>query len=71
MINGIGTIRIQTIVYVLFAIVFAPLFSYFCRNWGLNYAILLPAMVYFIQALLAKIQLMKIISGKAVGLWLK
>lgn len=71
MINGIGTIRIQTIIYVIFAIICFPSFSYICRNWGLNYAILVPALVYLIQAIFARIQLRKLLNGTATGVWNK
>lgn len=71
MINGIGTIRIQTIIYVLFAIICFPTFSYICRNWGINYAILVPASVYLTQAIFGRIQLRKLLDGTATGVWNK
>lgn len=71
MINGIGTVRIQLIVYVAFALVSWPLFTCLGRAFGLVGIIAIPSLVYLIQGLLSYIQLKKIISGSASGIWLK
>ena len=71
MINGIGTVRIQLIVYVAFALVSWPLFTCLGRFFGLVGIIAVPSLVYLIQGLLSYIQLKKIISGEASGIWLK
>lgn len=71
MINGIGTVRIQLIVYVAFALVSWPLFTCLGRFFGLVGIIAVPSLVYLIQGLLSYIQLRKIISGEASGIWLK
>ena len=52
LINGIGTIRIQLIVYVIFALVALPLMQYSCRAFGLVGVLVAPSLVYFVQALL-------------------
>ena len=71
MINGIGTIRIQLIVYVLFALVAWPCLVWSCRLLGVYGVVLFPALVYAVQACLGKIQLSKLLSGTAKGLWTK
>lgn len=71
LINGIGTIRIQLISYIIFAIIAWPLFSYSGKTFGLVGIIAIPALVYLTQGILALIQIKKILRRKATGIWLK
>ena len=71
LINGIGTIRIQLIVYVLFALISWPLMVYSCRHFGLVGILVAPSLVYLTQAILGKIQVEKILNGKSTGIWSK
>ncbi|MBO1362872.1 hypothetical protein JHU38_03620 [Prevotella sp. A2931] len=71
LINGIGKIRIQTIIYVIFAISSWSTMVYASKHWGINGIILLPTIVYIIQAIFGKIQLSKILEKKDRGLWAK
>lgn len=71
LINGIGTIRIQLISYVIFAIIAWPLFSYSGKTFGLVGIIAIPALVYLTQGILALIQVKKILRGTSTGIWLK
>lgn len=71
LINGIGTIRIQLIVYLIFALISWPLMMYSCRAFGLAGILISPTLVYIAQAILGKIQIEKLLSGKAVGIWAK
>lgn len=71
LINGIGTIRIQLIVYLAFAAISWPLMQYSCRHFGLVGVLMVPSVVYSIQALLGKIQVEKILAGKSKGIWMK
>ena len=71
LINGIGTIRIQLIVYVIFALVALPLMQYSCRAFGLVGVLVAPSLVYFVQALLGKIQIEKIMNKTNTGVWNK
>lgn len=71
LINGIGTIRIQLITYVLFAIIAWPLFAIAGRNMGLMGIIIVPAIVYFVQGILAYVQIRMILKGTASGVWMK
>lgn len=71
LINGIGTIRIQLIVYIVFALVSWPLLVFSCRLLGLYGVLIIPTIVYICQAVLGKIQLDKLLNRKATGLWSK
>ena len=71
LINGIGTIRIQLIVYVVFAIISLPLMQYSCRTFGLMGILIAPSLVYVGQALLGKIQIEKILNKTNTGIWNK
>ena len=71
LINGIGTIRIQLIIYVVFALISWPLMLYSCRSFGLIGILISPTLVFFSQALFGKIQLEKLLNGKSEGIWAK
>ena len=70
-INGIGTIRIQLITYVVFALAAWPCLVWSCRFFGVYGVVLFPSLVYVVQAILGKIQISKLMSGSAGGLWIK
>ena len=70
-INGIGTIRLQMIVYLVFALVAWPSLVYSCRLFGVYGVLLFPSVVYLAQAIIGKIQVSKIIRDKAFGIWAK
>ncbi len=71
LINGIGTIRIQMLIYIFFAIVSVPLMVFSCRSFGIIGIVVTPSIVYLTQALLGKIQLGKLMGNKASGIWIK
>ena len=71
LINGIGTIRLQLIIYIVFAIISWPLTTYSCRLFGVYGASLVPIVVYIIQAVFGRIQLDKLLNSKATGIWNK
>lgn len=71
MINGTSKVRIQMIVYLFFSLVSIPLISYSCKKFGLEGVILIPFIIYIIQGILGKIQINKLISGTAKGVWIK
>lgn len=71
LVNGIGTIRLQTILYVIIALVAWPCMVYGGRQWGICGVLLLPTAAYLVQAIAAKVQLTKILSGTARGIWLQ
>ena len=71
MINGIGKIRVQLIVYVVFALISLPMMLYSCRALGLLGILIAPTIVYTFQAILGRIQIDKILSGNCTGIWNK
>lgn len=71
LINGIGTIRIQLIIYLLFALFSWPLTTYSCRFFGVYGASLVPIFVYIVQAIFGRIQLGKLLNKTAEGIWNK
>ena len=71
LINGIGYVRIQLIIYVLTALISYPALLISCRFFGVSGALLLPTTVFFLQALFGRIQLRKILNNTAKGLWIR
>ncbi len=71
LINGIGTVRLQLIIYIIFALISYPMMIFSCRYFGLIGVMIAPALCYFAQAIFAKIQLEKILCGKSKGIWAK
>ena len=66
LINGIGYVRLQTILYIFFAIISWPLFVFSCR-WGLVGVIAIPTLVYLTQGICCNVQLYKITSKRAMS----
>ena len=71
LINGIGSIRIQLIIYVIFAIFSWPLMITFSHLFGVIGVVLVPSLALFFQAVFGKIQITKITNQTAKGLWAK
>ena len=69
LINGVGTIRLQLIVYILFAIISWPLMLFSSRAFGLVGILVAPTIAYIAQAVIGKIQVEKILAGKNKGIW--
>lgn len=69
MINGTSKVRLQMIVYVFFALITIPLINLSCKKYGLEGVLLIPSMVFLIQAIIGKIQITKLINGTATGLF--
>lgn len=69
MINGVGTIMIQLIIYLIFALIAWPLMVLSCRWLGLPGIVIIPSIVVVLQAVCGKIQIKKIINNQAIGLW--
>ena len=70
-INGIGTIRLQLIIYCGFALISWPMLNILCRLIGIAGIVFLPSLVYLTQAIVCKIQISKIINQTATGVWTK
>ena len=71
MVNGVGTMRVQMITYILFALIAWPSFTFLSRYVGLEGVVIFPAVVYLIQGLLARTQITKVIDNKLAGIWSK
>lgn len=71
LINGVGTIWIQFLIYLVFACISYPLMTVCCRYLGPVGIVVVPGLVYSAQAIIGRIQLWKIINNKASGIWLK
>lgn len=68
LLNGIGKVFLQMLIYIICACVGLPLSYYFCGIYGIPGTIFVLATVYFMQAVFAKIQLNKILSGSCTGI---
>lgn len=71
MINGCGTMHIQFIIYLLFAVISYPLMVISCKFLGTVGIVVVPALVYAVQAIFGRIQINKIINQTATGVWKK
>jgi len=71
LINGIGAVRLQFIIYLLFAIVSYPLMTFSCREFGVVGIVFVPSLVYIFQAIIGRKQVWKILNQSASGVWLK
>lgn len=71
LINGTSKVRLQLIVYLSFAIMALPLMDLTCKLYGTEGVLIIPMVAFFIQAVIGRIQIMKIINGKAKGIWLR
>lgn len=69
MINGIGTVMIQLIIFLTFALIAWPLMALSCRWFGLPGIVIIPSIVVLLQAICGKIQIGKVIHERATGLW--
>ena len=59
------------IVYLLFAFISIPLIFYFTKTYGLEGTLIVPSFIYFIQMLIGKIQIYKLVNGSAKGIFNK
>lgn len=71
LLNGIGTVNIQMIIYLIFGVVSIPLMIILCREYGMIGILMVTTLVYLIQCCFGHIQLKKILSATARGIWLK
>lgn len=71
LINGIGYIRIQLLIYLFFVVITWPAMIYLSKLLGIVGIISIPSIVYLTQGIIAKIQLTKIMSKRASGIWIK
>lgn len=71
LLNGIGKVYMQMIIYIICAIFCVPISYYLCVWWGIAGVVTVLASVYLLQAIFAKYQLTLILSKRGYGIWLK
>lgn len=71
LINGIGKVFLQLIVYVSASIVSIPLMIIFATTLGVVGVLIVPISVYLIQFLLGYLQIKKLLNKKAYNWWNK
>lgn len=71
MINGTGKVRIEMLIYLSFGLVAYPVMTVMCKHFAIPGLLAIPAAVYITQGVLCRIQLRKIMSETATGLWNK
>ena len=69
MINGIGTVMIQLLIYLIFALIAWPLMVLSCRWLGLSGIVIVPSVVAMLETVFGRIQIRRIINERATGLW--
>ena len=68
LLNGIGKVYLQMLIYILCACIGLPLSYYLCGIYGIPGTIFVLASVYCIQAVSARIQLNRILSDSCSGI---
>lgn len=71
LINGIGKVHLQLIIYLSFAGIATPVMYILCVKWGITGILIVPSVVFFVQSLIGRIQIRKIIFNKADKIWNK
>lgn len=67
--NGMGKLRLQTINIIIVAVLFYPICYFFAKLYGVNGILIGMVVVNISGAVLNTIQLQKLLSQKAKGLW--
>ena len=68
LLNGIGKVLLQMIIYVICACFSIPLCYLLCGRWGIAGVVLVLSGVYLLQAVSARIQLGRILQGTCTGI---
>lgn len=71
LINGTSKVRLQMVVYVIFAFISIPLIYYFTERYGTEGALIVPTFIYLIQMIIGRVQIYKLINGSANGIFNK
>ena len=69
MINGTGKVRLQMIIYIAFGIISVPLSYLFCIRIGIEGVLIIPTLSSLVQAFVGRLQITKLISNTATGLF--
>lgn len=68
-INGLGKVTIQLIIYVISSLMAIPLMNYLSKLYDVPGMLAVLIIVYSMQGIFGKIQINKILNKKAAGLW--
>lgn len=71
MINGIGKVKLQMIIYLIFACLSIPLMILGCKYFGLISIISVTSVVYAVLGIVGKLQMNKLLNQTANGIWNK
>lgn len=71
LLNGLGKVNVQLIVYVFFAIISIPLMNLLSKSIGMYGILIVLTVVYSVQSIVGGIQIKKILSREATGIWNK
>lgn len=71
LLNGTGKVFLQMIIYIMCAFIAIPSSIALCCKYGIPGILFVLSMVYFVQAVVARVQLQKILNRNASGLWIK
>ena len=69
LLNGVGKVFLQMIVYIVCASVSIPLSVLLCKTIGVAGILIVLSSVYFIQAIISRIQFERIIMNTSTGIW--
>ena len=69
LLNGIGKVNVQLYVYVFFALISIPLMNVLSKEMSMYGILLVLTIVYAVQALVGGVQIKKILSNTATGVW--
>lgn len=69
--NGIGKVTVQLLVYVFFAFISIPVMNLLSKQAGVYGVLLFISLVYITQAIFGRIQINKLLSKTAKGVWNK
>lgn len=67
--NGIGKVKVQMVCSSAIALLYIPVAFYSSRMWGLNALLVAMAIVPWLNFAWASMQYIKILTGKAKGIW--
>lgn len=70
LINGTSKVRLQLIIYVVFAIIAIPFMNFCCKWYGVEGVLIVPILTFGLQVIVGRVQILKIINGTAEGIWL-
>lgn len=68
-INGLGKITLQLVLYVIFSLLSIPVMNYLSLQFGVYGILSVLTFVYSTQALFCRIQIKKILNNRAFGIW--